>query len=275
MESDDRLTMKSKLIYSSLSLLLLIILLEIWQLAASSPRIQFLFSSPLDVVGSLIANTINGILPFQMLITGTESLLGFILGVSLGTLIGFLLWYSPLVSHITKPYLVIIGAIPVFAFAPLIILWFGIGMEMKIAMAAFATFLISLTQAHEGSKNVDLDEFRLLNIYGASRYQLLCKIVLPSSISWVLSSMKLSVGLALLGAFIGEFISSNQGLGHFMLRAGSFYDISSVFAGGIYMIILSLLFGLAVSVVEKNKMKIVGALSVDKRLRKLLGDSSV
>ena len=96
-----------------------------------------------------------------------------------------------------------------------------------------------------------------MQTFGATRFQTLQKIIFPSSLSWVFASMKLNVGFALLGAFIGEFISANQGLGHFMIHAGSLYDISSVFAGGIYLVALALVFNFIVTFIEKNKMKII------------------
>lgn len=258
-------------LYNFISFLLFVVLLSVWQFVAStSNRITFFFASPSLVWKSVVENTINGTLPTGFLITGFEALIGFVVGVVLGTLIGFLLWYSPFIARISKPYLVIIGAIPIFAFAPIIILWFGIGITMKIALATFGTFLISLTQSYEGASSVDLEEFRLLKTFGASRFQILKKIIFPSSLDWVLTSMKINVGFALLGAFIGEFISADKGLGYFMLRSGSLYDVPSVFAGGLFLVILALLLNYIVSLIEKNKIKIIGLFSVDGGLRKLL-----
>ncbi len=249
--------MKTKYINWIISLCIFIGLLIVWQLIAVSPHITFLFASPSTVWQAIVANTVNGVLPYSMWITGIETLIGFVIGIILGTLIGFLLWYSARIAQIFKPYIVILGAIPVFAFAPLIIIWFGIGISMKIALAAFGVFLIALTQAYEGAKSIDGEQYKLLKIYGASRFQILQKVIFPASLDWVLSSMKLNIGFAILGAFIGEFISSDVGLGHFMITAGSLYNIPVVFAGGFFLILLSLLFGLGVSCMEKYRLKIV------------------
>lgn len=246
-------------------------ILAAWEVFASSfSRFNFLFGSPSDIFASLVRNTTNGVLVGDFFITGAEALVGFILGVILGTLAGFILWYSPLVARIFRPYIVILGAVPVFAFAPMVIVWFGIGFEMKVAMAALGTFLVALAQAYEGAKSIDAEEFRLLKIFGATRFQIFQKVIFPSSLSWVLASMKLNVGFALLGAFIGEFISSSNGLGHFMIRAGSLYDIPSVFAGGAYLVLLALLFNLIVIFVEKNRMKIIEFFSVDTATKRAL-----
>jgi len=240
-----------------LSLAVFVVLLIVWQILAVSPHFTFLFGSPSTIFNSIVANTVNGALPFGMWVTGIEALLGFVIGIMLGTFIGFLLWYSKRVAQVFRPYIIILGAIPVFAFAPLIIIWFGIGTVMKIALAAFGVFLISLTQAYEGAKSIDEEEYKLLKVYGASRFQILQKVIFPSSLDWVLASMKLNIGFAILGAFIGEFISSEVGLGHFMITAGSLYDIPSVFAGGFFLVLLSLLFNWVVSFIEKHRLKIV------------------
>lgn len=239
------------------SLLILVVLLGVWQFFAANTKFNFLFGSPASVFSKLVENTVSGVLPYNFLITGMEALLGFIIGIIFGTFTGFLLWYSPKIAGVAKPYIVFLGAIPVFAFAPMIIIWFGIGFSMKVALAALAVFLVALSQAYEGAKSVDEEEYKLLKTYGATRLQMFQKVIFPASLSWVLASMKLSVGFAILGAYVGEFISSNAGLGYFMIRAGALYDIAGVLAGGLYLVILSIVFSLLVKVVEKNKMKII------------------
>jgi len=260
--------MRQKIFYNLLSVTVFIAILTVWQLFSVFPKIKFFFGSPFLIFQSIIQNIDT--LFSDTIITGFEALIGFLIGILAGIIIGFLLWYSPLIARISKPYIIIAGAIPIFAFAPIIILWFGIGITMKIAMAAFGAFLISLTQSYEGANSINLEEYRLLKIFGASRFQILKKVIFPAAFSWVLASMKLCVGFSLLGAFIGEFISANKGLGHFMLRAGSLYDIPSVFAGGFFLVLLAIFFNYCVILVERNKMKIVGFFSIDRRLRILL-----
>lgn len=257
--------MNNKYIYNLYSVLILVSLLTIWQAMALSARIKFFFGSPSLIFQSISQNYCA--LFGDTIITGTEALVGFIVGILAGTVLGFLLWYSPSIARLAKPYIITAGAIPIFAFAPIVILWFGIGITMKIVMAAFGAFLISLTQAYEGANSIDLEKYRLLKIFGASRFQILEKAIFPAALSWVLASMKLCIGLSLTGAFIGEFITADKGLGHFMLRAGSLYDIPSVFAGGLFLVLLAVLLNYYVVLVEKNKIKIVEFVSVDNKLR--------
>jgi NitT/TauT family transport system permease protein len=269
MENYKPIIRKNSYLYNLISLGLFFVLLGIWQLLSAFPNIKFFFGSPLLILESIVTNLASGVLFYSTLITGLESLSGFLIGIISGTILGFLLWYSPFIAKISRPYLFVLGAVPAFAFAPIIILWFGIGVGMKIALAAFGTFLISIIQSYEGANSVDLEKFNILRTFGASRFQILKKVIFPSSLSWVLASMKLNIGFALLGAFIGEFISSNVGLGHFMLRAGSLYDIPSVFAGSIFLILLALIFNLTVGKIEKSKVKIIEIFSVDRSIREI------
>ena len=257
MEAAQPRSVRVKITDHILSMVVFVVILGIWQLLATQPRLNFLFGSPSAVFSEIVSGTINGVLPYHMLITGFESLIGFIVGITLGTLVGFLLWYSERIARIFKPYVIILGTIPVFAFAPIIIIWFGIGIVMKIALAAFGTFLIALAQSYEGAKSVDEEEYKLLRLYGATRAQMLQKVIFPSSLSWIFASMKLNIGFAILGAFIGEFISSDVGLGYFMIKSGSLYNIPAVFAGGFFLILLSLVFNLVVGYIEKNRVKII------------------
>ncbi len=245
-----------------IALLFFLMLLLIWQLLALNLHFAFYFASPSAILSQVILNTSNGVLPYSFLITGFETVIGFIIGILTGVTVGFLLWYSRLTAQIAKPYVLILGAIPIFAFAPIIIIWFGVGIIMKVVLAAFGVFLVSLTQAYEGAQNVNPDEYKLMKLYEATRWQILEKVIFPSSLSWVLASMKLNIGVAILGAFIGEFISSDAGLGHFMLTAGSLYNVPEVFAGAFFLVILSLLLTWLIGYIEKNRLKIIEKLSV-------------
>jgi len=257
--------------HRSSPLLLFIILLGLWEATTSqSPRLHFLFAAPTEIWASLIRNTVNGSLLFDALITGFEALVGFVFGIIFGSFVGFILWYSPFMSRLLRPYLIILGAVPIFAFAPMIIIWFGIGLNMKIAMATLGAFLVALTQAQEGANSINLEEFRLLKIFGATRIQIFQKTMLPSLLSWLLTSMKLCSGFALLGAFIGEYISSDKGLGHFMIRAGSLYDMPSVFAGSIYLVMIALLFNLFIDFFNKNKEIFISHISVGEAVKQAL-----
>jgi NitT/TauT family transport system permease protein len=178
-----------RFLYDNSPIFLFIVILIVWQLCASwLPPFNFFFGSPVEIFLSFVQHTRSGQLIIDVLTTGFEAMVGFVLGIAFGTITGFVLWYSPLVAHMMRPYIVIIGTIPVFAFAPMIIIWFGIGLGMKIVMATIGVGLVALTQAYEGAKSIDVEEFRLLKLFGATRFQMFRFVIFPSSLSWVLAS---------------------------------------------------------------------------------------
>lgn len=241
-----------------IQILIPFILLVIWELAGSIiESFSFKYSSP-----SLIINGFYNLLTASRLIerydiyysfglTFSETLIGFLIGNIFGSAIGMLLWFSEKVAEITKPYLIVIGAIPIFALAPVMILWFGTGFWAKVMMAAFSTVLVAITQAYEGANNVEHEYLVLFKSFNATRSQILIKLILPSSLIWVLTSYRLNIGFALIGAFIGEWISSEYGIGHLILAASGLYNVSFIFVGLICLIIMALIMNAGLGLVEK------------------------
>lgn len=241
-----------------------------WQgLAIWSKRVEFLLGSPYLVFCELLAKPSEWL--SDSFITGVEALLGFVLGVSIGSAVGFGLLYSRNLSVFSRPFIISAGAIPIFAIAPMLIIWFGTGIWMKIASAFFATVLVSLSQAYEGGKNIDPSLRSLFLMSNASSTASFRKLVLPCSLDWVFASLRLNVGFSLLGAFIGEFIASNAGLGHEILSAGGVYDFPRVFAATLCIILLALALNASVGVIERNRHQIIEKISVPQLLWKRTG----
>jgi len=239
-----------------LGILPLVVFLLLWEFVIStSTKSKFLFASPSLVFHSLIENLKNGILPNDFYITGKETLFGFLIGNFAGAVIGLSLWYSKKVATLTRPYVIAIGVIPIFAIAPMMIIWFGTGLYAKVMMAAISTVTIAINQSYEGARNVDERQIQLLKSFGATNRQIFNKLVIPSSLVWLINSLKLNVGFALLGAFIAEFISSDEGLGHRIFKAGGLYDIPLVLASVFCMVILALIFSVVISSLEKLLLK--------------------
>ncbi|MPM67679.1 hypothetical protein SDC9_114603 [bioreactor metagenome] len=144
----------------------------------------------------------------------------------------------------------------------MMIIWFGTGLFMKIAMAFFSTVFVAVSQAYQGGQDISQDDLNFFILHKATNSQKFWKLVFPSSMGWVIQSLKLNSGLAVLGAFIGEFIASEKGLGYIILKAGGIYDVPYVLASIICIILLSAFFNFLVSIIEKNKLKIVRALAL-------------
>ena len=241
-----------------LKILPLLIFLLIWEfLISPTGNNTFLFSKPSLVFIALVENIKSLQLIYDFLTTAYETIMGFIIGNTVGIIIGFSLWYSELIAKISKPYILTIGVIPIFAIAPMTIMWFGTGAFAKIMMAALSTFPIALSQSYLGSQNVDVNQINLLKTFGASKFVIFRKIIIPSSLIWVFSSLKLNIGFALLGAFIGEFISSEKGLGYRILKSSSLYDTSLVLASLLCLILLAFFLNLLVGILEKKFVRYV------------------
>lgn len=226
--------------------------LLLWQWIGSIPRFGFFFSTPIHVVQALLALARRGELFIDTGITAWEAIAGFLLGNLIGAMVGIGLSSSRILGRIASPYLTICGAVPVFALAPMTILWFGIGMLAKIALAFLGTVFIAAAQAHRGANEVDPLLRRRFLIFGANRAAFFKHLLLPAVSTWIIASLRLTIGSALLGAFVGEFIASERGLGHLILRASSLYDSADVLAGIFTLAMLALCLDALVIALEKR-----------------------
>jgi NitT/TauT family transport system permease protein len=238
-----------------------------WQIyGSSSAPSRFLVATPLAVAKELGSLLGDGQLLMHFAVTGTEALSGLLIGTALGATLGLLLWYSETVAVVLRPFILALSTLPVFALAPLMIVWFGVGISMKVFMAVLATVFVAFDQAYHGARAVSGETLDVLRGMRASRTQVFLKIVVPGSIDAVLASFRLNVGFCLLGAFIGEFIASERGLGYLILHASSLYNVPQALAAAFGIIILALLFSaLARSVVSKRH-QIVEMISVPRLL---------
>ncbi|HHD63953.1 MAG TPA: ABC transporter permease [Desulfobulbaceae bacterium] len=245
--------MKKRLVFLFLQLLPLAGFLGLWQwYVAEGGRRVFLFSSPVNIGSALVKGVEQGYLFHHAWITFIETISGFLIGNIAGISIGLGLWGSMTLARIFRPYIIAIGSIPIFAIAPVLIVWFGIGIFSKIMMAALSTVIVAMVQSFQGAMDVDTHYLNQMKVLGATKLQTFKKVVLPSSLIWVFSSLRLNIGFALLGAFIGEFISAQEGLGYFILKASGLYDMANVFAGLCFLIGLSIVLTWLLGLIEKR-----------------------
>jgi NitT/TauT family transport system permease protein len=231
---------------------ILAVLLVSWEFATSNSKLSaFLFGSPSAIWGFLVQMWKDGSLITDTRITALETLLGFVAGNVLGTLIGLTLWYSRFVSRVVQPFVVAIGSIPIIALAPISIIWFGTGLSSKVAMATLSVVVVALITAYKGAMSVDVDQINLMRTLGASKRHIFRKLIVPASLGDIFAGLKLTAGFALIGAIIGEFMSSSAGLGHAIFKAGSLYIIPKVFAALVVTIALALCLTYVVGKLEK------------------------
>lgn len=246
---------RGMLVVTACQFVLLAVLLGLWQYATSKQALNaFLFGSPAEIWTFLVKMQQDGSLLHDTSVTAMETLLGFLLGNAIGTVLGLLLWYSRFVSKVVQPFIVALGSIPVVALAPLVIIWFGTGLASKLAMSTLSVVVVALVIAYKGATGIDDDQINLMRTLGAAKRQIFTKLVIPASLRDIFAGLKLTVGFALIGAILGEFMSSSDGLGHAIFKAGSLYIIPKVFAGVVVTIALALFLSFLVGRLERFLM---------------------
>jgi len=234
---------------------LLAVLLGFWdRMTTNNSQAAFMFGSPSAMAGFLGQMVSDGSLWSDTYVTGLETLLGFLVGNFVGTVLGLSLWYSRFVSRVVEPFVIALGSIPIIALAPIIIIWFGTGLISKVAMSTLSVVIVALVTSYKGAVGVDPDQVNLMRTLGASKFQIFRKLVVPASLTDIFAGLKLTVGFALIGAIVGEFMSSSEGLGHAIFKAGSLYIIPKVFAALVATIALALLLTFLVGRTERLLM---------------------
>lgn len=206
-------------------------LLTIWHFTSGSLIDPFFISSPLAVAIKLWTWATDGTLWHAFSYTFQAMFLGFLIGSMTGFFTGFALGRSDLLARLFDPYITAVYCMPKIALAPLLILWFGIGIESKVAMSALIVFFLVFLNTFAGVRDVNPLYLQVTSIMGASPMQQLRHVVFPSAAAWVLTGLKVSVPYALIGAVVGELISSNRGIGFLIGQASGLFDTAGVFAG--------------------------------------------
>ena len=227
-------------------------IIGLWEIGAHTGFVDpFFWSHPSAIVASGVqfASSWSGL--YDTWFTVSATLIGFVVGTAGGAAIGLSFWWSKNVAAILEPYVVVFNAVPKLAFAPLIILIFGIGIGSKIALAIALTMVISILAAYSGVRAIDEDLVKMIYALGGRKYQVFFKAVVPSVMPWVISSMRINIGMALTGTIVGEFVSSKYGLGKLIMYAGSTYDMALIWVGIIVLSAVAVLMYAAVSWLER------------------------
>ena len=210
----------------------------------------FLVGQPSGVLRNLINSIADGSLFADTGYTIFEAILGFAFGTVIGSVIGLALWYSVFVARLVEPFIAAINSVPKIALAPIIILWFGTGLLSKVALAISLTSIVALITAYQAAKDADKDLQALLFSMGASKQQIFKRVIAPSTLPAIIATFRINIGFALVGAVVGEFISSQHGLGHVIYVASSLYDLNTVWAGLFTLMLVGCLFYALVEVIE-------------------------
>lgn len=228
-------------------------LLGLWQWAARAHVINGqLFGSPTGIVGAFRSAFEAGTLIPDTLTTAYETVVGLIIGSLAGTIAGLALWFTPALARPAEGFSVLLNSVPKIALGPLIVIWFGAGTDSKIWLAAVSTYAVSMIAATAAMREIDRDLVNLFRSLGASRRMMFRKLILPSAVPWIFSTLRMNVGFALIGAIVGEYIASQNGLGHEIFVAGSLFDLNTVWLGIIVLTLLASLMTAVVRLVEER-----------------------
>ncbi|KXG87724.1 ABC transporter permease [Agrobacterium bohemicum] len=232
---------------------LLVVLLGGWQLGVTTAVIdRFFFPAPFDIVKQVVTWIADAGFYKHVGITLSETVLGYLIGTGLGVAAGVWLGLSPFVARVLDPFIKAVNAIPRVVLAPIFVLWLGLGLWSKVALAVTLVFFVTFFNAMQGVKEVNPVVLSNARILGAKRSDLLRHVYFPAAASWILSSLRTSVGFAVVGAIIGEYLGASAGLGYLIARSEGNFDAVGVFAGIIILAIFVLLIDLVLDVVEKK-----------------------
>jgi NitT/TauT family transport system permease protein len=241
-----------------LQTLVAIVCVVIWHLATTvlvggKPLFPpFFFSTPGDVASRIVKWFADGTIWRHLWITLSESMLAFVVGSVGGVLVGFWFARQPVVAAIFDPYVKMANALPRIVLAPIFTLWFGLGIWSKVALGVTLVFFIVFFNVYQGVKEVSPTVLANARMLGMNERQLMRHVYWPSAMSWMFSSLHTSVGFAVVGAVVGEYLGSAAGLGYLILQAEGTFDIAGVFAGMFVLAAFVLVIDAIVTMVERR-----------------------
>jgi len=241
-------------------LALLIFLFGSWQLAVDTKRISvFFFGSPAGTLRELYEwirrGTVQGPLWQQAWVTMQETLAGFAVGVVLGVLLGILLGRITILARVLNAFIGTLNSIPRIVLGSVFIIWFGLGMGSKIALAIILVFFSVFFNAFQGARDVDQSLISNARVLGARRGAVLLHVVLPSAFSWIIASLRVAFGLAITGAVVGEILGATQGIGLLIQQSQGNFDPDGVYAGLVVITILALVAQGLITLLERRLLR--------------------
>jgi NitT/TauT family transport system permease protein len=235
-----------------LALLLTWHVLTTYPLLGQTRTIQFFFSTPLDVLARVVKEFSSVEIWRHLWITLVETVLAFVFGATGGILFGFLFARRELLAAVFDPYIKAANALPRVVLAPIFALWFGLGIWSKVALGFTLVFFIVFFNVYQGVREVSPVVLSNARMLGMNERQLLRHVYWPAALTWMFSSLHTSVGFALVGAVVGEYLGSSAGLGYKIHEAESVFDVTGVFAGMLILSIFVIVIDSIVTVVENR-----------------------
>ena len=243
---------------TALQILVAILAVALWYVLTTYPVFgkillpPFFFSNPVDVAKQIYVWFATGVIWKHLWVTLSESILAFVIGSIGGVLVGFWFARQPRTAAVFDPYVKAVNALPRVVLAPIFTLWLGLGIWSKVALGVTLVFFIVFFNVYQGVKEVSPTVLANARMLGMSERQLMRHVYWPSALSWMFSSLHTSVGFAVVGAVVGEYLGAAAGLGYLIQQAEGVFDVAGVFAGMFVLAAFVLVIDMIVTVVEKR-----------------------
>lgn len=231
---------------------LFVLFFALWEISAQKGWLNdFIFSCPSRLITCFLTMSADGSLFYHIGITMGETLISFFIITAVGLLIAVLLWLVPTLSEILEPYLVMLNSLPKTALAPVLIVWLGNNMKTIIIAAISVAIFGTIITLYTGFCSIDKEKEKLIYTLGGNRRHVLFKVILPSTVPLLVSSMKVNIGLSLVGVIIGEFLAANAGLGYLIIYGSQVFKMDWVILSIIILCLLSIVLYEILQLTEK------------------------
>ena len=246
-----RKQLQNRVLVISVQILLVLGLIILWEVLADAKIIDsFIMSQPSRIWNTLVNLSSNGLLE-HIGITCFETIVGFLAGAIIGSVISIILWWSKFLSKVFDPFLVVLNSLPKTALGPVIIVWVGAGMPAIIVMGLAISLIVTIMEISNGFKNTDKEKIKMAESFKASKWQVLTKIVIPANIATFINSLKINIGLSLVGVITGEFLVSKGGLGYLIVYGGQVFKLDLVMASVFILAVLATLLYYSVTLLDR------------------------
>lgn len=246
---------RKNLIVLTQIIILLVFFIQ-WELTARYKLVDpFLVSQPSRMLKFIVKLYGEGMLFRHIFVTCYETIVGFLLGTIIGTMISIILWWSDFICKVLDPYLVVLNALPKIALGPILIFWIGNGQPAIIMMALMISLIVTIISVLSGFKEVDEDKIKLIKTLGGNKFQILKYVVLPASIPTMISALKINVGLSWVGVIVGEFLVAKEGLGFLIVFGGQVAQLDMVMVSILILSIAAYIMYEAVAALERRYIK--------------------
>lgn len=246
---------KFLILFTQITILILLIIL--WEFLARIELIDdFITSSPSKILNTLIHLSSNNLL-HHLYVTCIETFIGFVCGTVLGVMIASILWWSNFIAKVSEPFLVVLNSLPKVALGPVIIVWVGAGTQAIITMALAISLIVTILEMLNGFLNTNTNMIKMAKTFNANKFQIFTKIVFPSNISTLINTLKVNIGLSLVGVISGEFLVSKAGLGYLIVYGGQVFKLDLVMTSVIILALVATAMYKGIVLFEKFILKFI------------------